>query len=62
MNTADIESLIGPVAATHSLELDRVEAVSYTHLDVYKRQPQDGASRIREKIIPMDWVQSGNAV
>ena len=28
MNTADIESLIGPVAATHSLELDRVEVMT----------------------------------
>ncbi len=24
--------------------------------------PQDGASRISEKTMPTDWVQSGNAV
>ena len=28
MNTADIESLVAPVAATHSLELDRLEVMT----------------------------------
>ena len=29
-----------------AIEVDRVKTVSYTHLDVYKRQPQDSRWKI----------------